>query len=352
MAAQKPPRSDPAMNLALAVVASSTAPLLLLDGDLTVVAASDSFCRSFRVGLGEIEGTEIFQLGDGEWNTKRLRSLLTATLSGNASVEAYEMDLDVKGAAPRRLVLNAQKLVYGHDAPARLLLAVADVTDARLAEKIKDDLLREKVILLQEVRHRVANSLQIIASVILQSARKVQSSETRLYLQDAHSRVMSVAALQQQLAKSGLGPVELRPYFAQLCQSIDASMIHDRDKVTLEVDIDEGAVDADVSVSLGLIVTELVINCLKHAFPEHRAGRIVVAYRAHGPNWTLSVSDNGIGMPKDPADAPAGLGTSIVEALSRQLKARVQVTSAHPGAIVSVAHTQLAAVSETVQAAL
>ena len=113
MAAQKPPRSDPAMNLALAVVASSTAPLLLLDGDLTVVAASDSFCRSFRVGLGEIEGTEIFQLGDGEWNTKRLRSLLTATLSGNASVEAYEMDLDVKGAAPRRLVLNAQKLVYG-----------------------------------------------------------------------------------------------------------------------------------------------------------------------------------------------------------------------------------------------
>lgn len=352
MAAQNPPPSDPAMNLALAVVASSTAPLVLLDGDLTVVAASDSFCRSFQVGPGEIEGAEIFQLGDGEWNTKRLRSLLTATLSGNALVEAYEMDLDVKGSAPRHLVLNAQKLAYGHDAPLRLLLAVADVTDARLAEKIKDDLVREKVILLQEVRHRVANSLQIIASVILQSARKVRFNETRAYLHDTHNRVMSVAALQQQLATSGLGPVALRPYFAQLCQSIDASMIHDRDKVTLDVDIDESTVDADVSVSLGLIVTELVINCLKHAFPDHRAGRIVVAYHMHGPDWTLSVSDDGIGMPKNPTDAPAGLGTSIVEALSRQLKARVGVTSAHPGAIISVAHTQSATVGQTVQAAL
>jgi two-component sensor histidine kinase len=352
MAARNPPHSDPGLNLALAVVASSTAPLLLLDGELTVVAASDSFCRSFHVGLGEIEGQEIFHLGDGEWNAKRLRSLLTATLSGNASVEAYEMDLVVAGVEPRRLVLNAQKLVYGRDAPVRLLLAVADVTDARLAEKLKDDLVREKAILLQEVQHRVANSLQIIASVILQSPRKVQSDETRIYLHDAHNRVMSVAALQQQLAASRLGEVELRPYFTQLCQSIGASMIHDRDAVLLDVEADDSAVNADVSVSLGLIVTELVINCLKHAFPEHRTGRIVVGYQTHGPNWTLSVSDDGIGMPKDASDAPAGLGTSIVEALSRQLRARVQITSAHPGAVVSVVHTQIAAVSETVLAAV
>ena len=73
-------------------------------------------------------------------------------------------------------------------------LAVADVTAARAADKLKDDLLREKAILLQEVQHRVANSLQIIASVLLQSARKVQSEETRGHLKDAHNRVMSVAA--------------------------------------------------------------------------------------------------------------------------------------------------------------
>ena len=83
-------------------------------------------------------------------------------------------------------MLNVKKLDYGNADEVRLLLAVADVTDARLAEKLKDDMLRqkddlarEKAILLQELQHRVANSLQIIASVLLQSARRVESDETR-----------------------------------------------------------------------------------------------------------------------------------------------------------------------------
>ena len=351
MAARQPPHADPALALALAVVESSTAPLILLDGDLMVVAASDSFCQSFHIDPATTEGLEVFHLGKGEWNVKRLRSLLTATLSGAAAVEAYEMDLTVAGAEPRRLVLNAQKLAYGQDAPVRLLLAVADVTDARLAAKLKDDLLREKAVLLQEIQHRVANSLQIIASVILQSARKVQSDETRVHLHDAHNRVMSVAALQQQLAESRLGAVELKAYFTQLCQSIGASMIRDHEEISLGVDVDGSEVDADVSISLGLIVTELVINALKHAFPEHRTGKIMVAYRAHGLNWTLSVSDDGVGIPPGVRVTP-GLGTSIVEALTSQLKAHVQVAAAHPGTIVSVIHSHLAVVAADANAAV
>lgn len=102
--------------------------------------------------------------------------------------------------------------------------------------------------------------------------------------------------------------------------------------------------DADVSVSLGLIVTELVINSLKHAFPGGRHGRITVSYKAHGPNWTLAVADDGVGMPKDAASQTPGLGTSIVEALARQLQARVQVVGGHPGTTVSIVHSQISAV--------
>ena len=226
----------------------------------------------------------------------------------------------------------------------RILLTAADVTDARLAEKVKDDLLREKAILLQEVQHRVANSLQIIASVLLLNARKVHSDETREQIRDAHQRVMSVAALQKQLAASTLGDVLLRPYFTQLCNSIGASMIRDRSQLTLTVTADDSAAPAETSVSLGLIVTELVINALKHAFPDRRPGKIVVDYRAHGPNWTLSITDDGTGMPKRPGASKAGLGTTIVEALAKQLHARVQVDDANPGTVVSVVHTHLAVV--------
>ena len=343
MAARTTLDPDTGLALALAVVGSSIAPLILLDGDFRIVAASASFFDGFETDCTATVGQSLFDLRSGEWNVPQLRALLKATAAGSAQIDAYEMDLKGDRLAPRRLVINAQKLDYGDPAHIRLLLSVADVTDARLANKLKDDLLREKAILLQEIQHRVANSLQIIASVILQSVRRVQSEEARSYLKDAHSRVMSVATLQQQLTASRLSEVGLRGYFTQLCESIGASMIRDRAQLTLEVNVDASAVAADASVSLGLVVTELVINSLKHAFPGGRPGRIVVDYHAQGPNWTLSVADNGVGM--DAASSTPGLGTSIVAALASQLRARVQVADAHPGTTVSLVHAPLAPVA-------
>ncbi|MDB5499804.1 MAG: signal transduction histidine kinase [Phenylobacterium sp.] len=347
MAAHPPLEPDVSVNLALAVVDSSTAPLLLLDGDFRVVAASKSFCAAFQIAPDKATGVLVFELGAGEWNMPRLRSLLDATAGGDAEIDAYEMDLKSKRQGPRRLVLNARKIDYGPAEDVRLLLTAIDVTDARIAEKLKDDLLREKAILLQEVQHRVANSLQIISSVILQSAKHAHSSEARHDLQAAHERVLSVAEVQRQLATSTLGDVGLKAYFSQLCQSLGASMIRDHKQLSIEVDADDSAVGADASVSLGLIVTELVINALKHAFPGRRQGKIIVAYHTRGPNWTLSVSDNGAGMPKDAASARPGLGTTIVEALAKQLRAAVTVTSAEPGTKVSVVHAQIAVVPDS-----
>jgi len=336
--------------LAIAMVEASVAPLLLLDGDLKIVTASPSFLITF--GLEALApGADVFTLGAGEWNVAQFKSLLKSTLSGSAQVGAYEMDLKRPGRADRRLVLNVRRLEYGDSENPRLLLTVSDVTEARIAEKLKDDLLREKAVLLQEIQHRVANSLQIIASVLLLSARRVQSEETRTHLEDAHHRVMSIATLQKQLTVSAIEDVELRAYFTQLCESLGASMIRDHAQQSIHVDVDQTKVTADVSVSLGLIVTELVINALKHAFPSGRAGHIKVGYHARGPNWSLSVADDGVGMPEKPSDAKAGLGTSIVEALARQLDAKVQLTDAKPGTTVSIKHSQIAAVAEGEQEA-
>jgi two-component sensor histidine kinase len=325
------------MSLAMAMVASSTGPLLLLDGVFAVVAASASFCRAFKIEPVGVAGRSVFELGEGEWNSPRLRSLLSATANDSADIETYEMDLARKGAAPRCLILNAHKLVYDDAEQVRLLLTVTDVTDARAGEKIKDELIRERAVLLQEVQHRVANSLQIIASVLLQSARKVQSEETKIHLHDAHNRVMSIASVQKQLAASPLGYVELRAYFTQLCQSLGASMILEN-QVVIDVDVDGSVVTADVSVSLGLVVTELVINALKHAFPDQRKGRISMSYKSFGREWVLSVKDDGVGMSGTPSKATPGLGTSIIQALSSQLKADIEISDKHPGTAVSLTH--------------
>ncbi|MDP2011935.1 MAG: histidine kinase dimerization/phosphoacceptor domain -containing protein [Phenylobacterium sp.] len=336
-----PDRPDSSLSLALAVVASSDSPLLLLDGDLRVIALSTSFLRAFGIDRDRAVGQPVTALGDGEWAVPQLISLLTATLSG-AVIESYEMDLRGPGGA-RALVLHAQNLDYGDADNPRLLLSVSDVTEARLTAqhdaeslKHKDNQLREKAILLREVQHRVANSLQIIASVLLQSARKVQSDETRTHLKDAHNRVMSIAMVQQQLATASLEAVVLRPYLIQLCQSLAASMIRDPHQLSVSVTCDDSVIDANVSVSLGLIVTELVINALKHGFPGHRHGRILVNYESEGEAWTLSVRDNGVGMPKNAEASKPGLGTSIVEALANQLCAGVRITDAHPGTVIAI----------------
>ncbi|WP_395613367.1 sensor histidine kinase [Allosphingosinicella sp.] len=324
-------------SLAMALIASSNTPLLLLDGALRVVAASDSFCAAFDIGE-PVAGISLTTLGGGEWNTAQLHSLLTATAAGFAEIDAYEMDLERPGRVTCQLVINARRLEHGDPDNVRLIVSIADVTAMRVTEKLSADLLREKEILLQELQHRVANSLQIIASVLMQSARKVRSEHARGHLRDARNRVMSIATMQRQLANTRLGDVALHAYFKDLCASIGASMIRDDDQLSLEVKVDGSMARADISTSLGLIVTELVINALKHAFPRHRHGKIMVDYRSDGTAWTLSVRDTGIGMPADPADARPGLGTGIVSALARQLGATVRIAAANPGTAVSIIH--------------
>jgi two-component sensor histidine kinase len=339
---------DAALSLTMAVIATSPSPLLLLDGELTVLAASRSFCDAFGLDPAATAEQHIFALGSGEWNVAQLRVLLEATAAGEAEVEAYEFDLKRRGLETRLLVVRARRLVYEDLDHQRLLVAVADITDARANDREKEEAVERVGVLLREVRHRVANSLQIISSVLLQNAKRTTSEETRGHLKDAHNRVMSVAALERQLSASDDGDqdVELGAYFARLCANIGSSMIGEDDHISLAV-TGGGVVEARVSINLGLIVTELVINALKHAFPDSRPGQIVIAYEARGPNWTLSVSDDGVGMPTDPSLIRTGLGTSIVQALAKQLQAIVEVASAGPGTKVCIEHTQIALVEET-----
>lgn len=216
------------------------------------------------------------------------------------------------------------------------------MTDARAEAGLKDDRVRDTAILLQEVPHRMANSLQIIASVLMQSARQVQSEEACGHLRNAHHKVMSIAALQRQLSSAQGGMVELRPYFTPLRQSLGASMNADPSRLSMTLKVDDSAVEAGVPVSLGLKVTELVISALKHAFPDEQTGKTALDYRSDGKDWILSVTDDGIGMPMG-SDAPnAGLGTGIVEVLAKNLNGEIELSDARPGTVVTISHTESA----------
>jgi chemotaxis protein methyltransferase CheR len=257
-------------------------------------------------------------------------------------MEAYEVEAVVPGLGRRALLLNARPLLYGENDHRLILLTFEDITARRAAERETAALLQQKEILLREVQHRVANSLQIIASILLLKARSAGSDDTRLDLQDAHRRILSVAAVQQHLSISPPGGrIELAPHLSRLCKILGASLAGDDDPVTIEVLADGGTISPAEIVSIGLIVAELVINALKHAFvADMAAARIVVAFEASETGWWLAVSDNGVGMPDGGAGkGTPGLGMGIVEALARQLDARVERSEGLNGAGTSVSIT-------------
>ena len=157
-----------------------------------------------------------------------------------------------------------------------VLVAIKDITERRVAEQEKqqllehtEELLEQQRTHLREMRHRIANSLQIIASML--NAGAVTSEEAKNELRAAHQRVVSVAAVQSHLqASDGIKQIEIGPYLTKLSSGLASSMVDPRQRIDITVNADPGALNADLARSprvrdIGLIVTELIINAVKYA---------------------------------------------------------------------------------------
>jgi chemotaxis protein methyltransferase CheR len=339
--------AEDACALAQAMVDTVREPLVVLDHELRVIAASRSFYVVFSTTPGETLGKPLCDLSDGVWDIPALRTLLGSILSRHIAMDDFEVEHDFPVIGRRSMVLNARKVFYEAGSHTTILLGFEDVTRERDLARQNEDLLHQKDMLLKEFQHRVGNSLAIIASVILMKARMVDSEEARRHLRDAHDRVISFAAIQQSLyASTADGFVELGPHFAKLCAAISNSMIGDKQRITIEARGD-GRATCSQAESLGLVITELVINCLTHAFTDHATdGHIVVAYEVSGTDWKLSVSDNGIGKSSGAVRPKSGLGTSIIKALAKQLDAQVATLAGPLGTTVSVTHATFGAGAE------
>jgi chemotaxis protein methyltransferase CheR len=346
-------RIDDARSFAQVIIETVREPLVVLDADLNIQLASGSFHSYFDLTSDDTQDEGLFALDGGAWETPGLRALLRLVASGQAALEGFELTHDFPRIGERTLLLHARKAPREIGMDNVVLLGFEDITQRRAVEHEKerlqeetDDLLRQKGMLLAEMEHRIVNSLQIIASILMLKARAVSSEETRGHLQDAHRRVMSLAAVQQHLNCHGANElVEMGPYLTKLCTSLCQSIIGESHPATLNVSADEGALLSADAVSLGLIVTELVINALKYAFPDRgKTATITVRYEMNGADWKLSVSDNGVGRPENQvAPAKGGLGSSIIIALARRLEAQVQTSSSPAGMNVSIAHANFAA---------
>jgi len=324
-------------ELTEAIIGTLREPILIVDENLRALVASRAFYDTFHVAYADIHGKSFYELVNGQWDIPSLRALLEKVIPEKKPVEGYEMEHYVEGVGTQTFVVYARQIQFG-TRRRNILISISNITDQRVMQQDKERLMLQKDTLLKEMRHRIANSLQLIASIILLKAGTVKSEESRQHLEDAHDRILSIATVQRNLdPTSEDSRVPVVTYLRILCESLARSMIGGRKPISIRVSGSDGVATSDEAIALGLLTTELVINALKHAFPDGE-GTITVTYVNKDANWKLSVADDGIGISVADMAQRSGLGTSIVESLASQLEAAVERESTPKGTTVSISH--------------
>jgi two-component sensor histidine kinase len=191
----------------------------------------------------------------------------------------------------------------------------------RVEETFKASL-RQKEVLLREVHHRIKNNLQIISSLLDIQASYVQDPDIHEMFMDIQNRVIAMALIHETLYQSGdLGMVHFGCYVRTLAEQIFRSYNILEDRITLQIRADEVMLETNQAIPCGLILNELLANCLKHAFPADRRGEIHIELGLEAAQCvTLIVRDTGIGFPADQDFRHTEtLGLQLVYTLTEQL---------------------------------
>ncbi len=180
--------------------------------------------------------------------------------------------------------------------------------------------------LIRESHHRIKNNLQVVSSLLKMQSKNVQSEEARTSLLEAFNRVKTIAVLHQKLQGSQTFKViQLREFIDQLTDNIRHSLNDENRKVDIRTDVDEMVIDTDQSISLGLIINELITNSIKYAFDDGHKGEITVQLQRVQEDVRLKVTDNGKGFPQNfnPANGTS-LGYKIIKSLVTKLNGQMQ----------------------------
>jgi PAS domain S-box-containing protein len=201
-----------------------------------------------------------------------------------------------------------------------------DITQRKRAElKIKESL-EEKEVLLQEIHHRVKNNLQIISSLLNLQTYYVEGEESINVLKDSQNRVKTMAIVHEKLYQSpNLKDINFKEYIEDLISGLFYSYGIESKNIKTEINLEDLKIDIDTAIPCGLIINELVTNCLKYAFPDKK-GILKVELTPKSDYINLIVADNGVGLPPHiNIENTNTLGLKMVNSLVHQLEGTLKL---------------------------
>jgi two-component sensor histidine kinase/sensor domain CHASE-containing protein len=205
---------------------------------------------------------------------------------------------------------------------------LAKVINGMLEELEKAEEAKTKQLLLKEIYHRVKNNLQIVISLLNLQSQKTKDKNVIEIFKDSQNRIRSMALIHERLYKSkNLGGINLKEYIQDLSSNLLRSYGVNLGSVNLKLDIDDIILNLDTATPCGLIVTELVSNSLKHAFPKGQKGELLIRFISdNNDTFILIVRDNGIGFPENIDFRKTNtLGMQLVTSLVNQLKGTIEL---------------------------
>ena len=212
-----------------------------------------------------------------------------------------------------------------------------ELLEREVTRRTKDlqDALAAKTMLIHEVDHRVKNNLQMIASLLAMQSRGVKDPVASDILKGALQRVEAIGTVHRRLYQSeDVSRFDLSDFVRDTVR--ETAKATGRSDVTLSFDVEPLTVPARQASPITLMLNELVINALKHAFPDGRGGSLAVSIHARDGRLTISMADDGIGMASEARLTSGGFGTRLVKSIVRQLRGDVTWRPADPGTVVTV----------------
>ena len=298
--------------------------MLIAEDDLTISLVNKTFENMLGLKKSDIIGNSWIELVVPEQRAE-VQKHHGMPPKDNTEMSLKTYDVEIKVNNESKYLFATFDYIPG---TKKSLISLIDITDRKMAETLLKSSLKEKELLLREIHHRVKNSLQIISSLLSLQASEFDDPIIKESYSESENRIHSIALVHEILYNSpDISEINIMEYIEALIENILYSYDVDTESVTLDVDVEDHDLGIETSIPLGLIITELVSNSIKHAFKDG-TGKIELKLSKLNDEYELILGDNGVGLPKDfDISSATTLGILLVNQLVNQLEGNLKVNT-------------------------
>ena len=312
-----------------AVADSAVDGIITTDNNGKIVLFNPSLKNMFGYSVEEIKGKNVTLLMPDRYKEQFINNLIKFKSTGSHEFDRKTFESIGLKKDGIEFPFEISIATWGSIGNKFTTSIIRDVTERKLNEKMLQNSLYEKEMLLKEIHHRVKNNLMIISSLLNLQSRYIKDEESKNIFKESQNRARSMALIHERLYQStDLKSIDFGDYIFTLSNDLYRTYAMDTNLIKLNVDVGEIMLDIDISIPLGLIINELITNCLKHAFPQGRIGEINIKFQKLNNKYQLEVKDDGIGFPRNINYKHTDtLGLRLITSLTEQIDGEIELNS-------------------------